>query len=50
MEYTQRRLGESTVHGQAPLTLSMDSQNTTATDSVWHIITNTHGPGPPVGG
>ena len=26
----------------APLTLSMDFQNKTATDSVWHIITNTH--------
>eukprot|EP01043_Picozoa_sp_COSAG02_P072944 COSAG02_NODE_13967_length_1326_cov_1.049715_1_plen_253_part_10 len=26
----------------APLTLSMDFQNKTATDSVWHIISNTH--------
>ena len=26
----------------APLTLSLDFTNKTATDSVWHIITNTH--------
>jgi hypothetical protein len=26
----------------APLTLSMDFQNKTATDSVWHIVSNTH--------